>query len=42
MPDTKPGFHKSEKMLSFLFLYTHEVYWKIYVSIILFNLDVIC
>ena len=26
-------------MLSFLFLYTHEVYWKMYVSIILFKLN---
>ena len=32
MPGTKPGFLKSEKMLSFMLLYTHEVYWRMYVS----------
>ena len=31
------GFLKSEKMLSFILLYTQKVYQKIYVSIILFN-----
>ena len=34
-PGTKPGFLKSEKMLRFILLYTHKVYQKIYVSIIL-------
>ena len=37
LPGTKPGFLKSEKMLRFILLYTHKVYQKMYVFIIVFN-----
>ena len=39
LPGTKPGFLKSEKMLRFMVLYTHKVYQKMFVSIVLFLMD---
>ena len=42
LPGTNPGFLKSEKMLSFILLYTHKVYIEnICVYYIILMVDVI-